>query len=130
MRASGGSRPGVAIPKPIGTPGPVFEGCFFGLLMVPGFPPAALATIRLLEGTSQIKREMAKRRIVVGVNVRDRDLGGFVAELQEKVGQQVKLPPGYYFEWGGQFENMTRARRHLMIIVPITIGAIFFLLFL
>ncbi len=44
--------------------------------------------------------------------------------------KKVKLPPGYYFEWGGQFENMQRARRHLMIIVPITIGAIFFLLFL
>ncbi len=93
-------------------------------------PLGNLAKIELLEGTSQIKREMAKRRIVVGVNVRDRDLGGFVAELQQKVGAQVKLPPGYYYEWGGQFENMTRARRHLMVIVPITIGAIFFLLFL
>jgi len=93
-------------------------------------PLGSLATVDLLEGASQIKREMAKRRIVVGVNVRDRDLGGFVAELQKKVRQKVSLPPGYYFEWGGQFENMTRARRHLMIIVPITVGAIFFLLFL
>jgi cobalt-zinc-cadmium resistance protein CzcA len=93
-------------------------------------PLGSLATVELLEGASQIKREMAKRRIVVGVNVRDRDLGGFVAELQKKVRQKVSLPPGYYFEWGGQFENMTRARRHLMIIVPITVGAIFFLLFL
>jgi heavy metal efflux system protein len=93
-------------------------------------PLSSLARIRLSEGTSQIKREMAKRRIVVGVNVRDRDLGGFVAELQQKVAAQVKLPPGYYYEWGGQFENMTRARKHLMVIVPVTIGAIFFLLFL
>ena len=84
----------------------------------------------MLEGYSQIKREMAKRRVVVGVNVRDRDLGGFVAELQQKVQTQVKLPPGYYYEWGGQFENMQRARRHLMIIVPITVAGIFFLLFL
>ena len=90
----------------------------------------SLAHIEIAEGASQIKREMARRRIVVGVNVRDRDLGGFVDELQQKVQQSVKLPPGYYFEWGGQFENMTRARRHLMIIVPITISAIFFLLFL
>ncbi|MCC7236952.1 MAG: efflux RND transporter permease subunit [Bryobacterales bacterium] len=90
----------------------------------------SLAHIEIAEGASQIKREMARRRIVVGVNVRDRDLGGFVDELQRKVQQSVKLPPGYYFEWGGQFENMTRARRHLMIIVPITISAIFFLLFL
>jgi len=90
----------------------------------------SLAQIDVVEGASQIKREMARRRIVVGVNVRDRDLGGFVAELQKKVQDAVKLPPGYYYEWGGQFENMTRARRHLMIIVPITIAAIFFLLFL
>jgi cobalt-zinc-cadmium resistance protein CzcA len=93
-------------------------------------PLESLAKIELVEGTSQIKREMAKRRIVVGVNVRDRDLGGFVEELQQKVQKQVTLPPGYYYEWGGQFQNMTRARRHLMVIVPITIGAIFFLLFL
>jgi len=93
-------------------------------------PLDSVAHIDLREGTSQIKREMAKRRIVVGVNVRDRDLGGFVAELQQKVKQQVTLPSGYYYEWGGQFENMQRARRHLIIIVPITIGAIFFLLFL
>ena len=93
-------------------------------------PLSNLAQIETREGISQIKREMAKRRIVVGLNVRDRDLGGYVAELQQRVQQAVQLPPGYYFEWGGQFENMTRARRHLMVIVPITIGAIFFLLFL
>jgi cobalt-zinc-cadmium resistance protein CzcA len=90
----------------------------------------SLARIEIHEGLSQIKREMAKRRINVGINVRDRDLGGFVAELKKKVEQQVTLPPGYYYEWGGQFENMERARKHLMLIVPITIGAIFFLLFL
>ena len=90
----------------------------------------SLARIEVREGLSQIRREMARRRVTVGVNVRDRDLGGFVAELQREVGRQVPLPPGYYFEWGGQFENMERARAHLMVIVPITIGAIFFLLFL
>jgi cobalt-zinc-cadmium resistance protein CzcA len=93
-------------------------------------PLESLARVELLEGPSQIKREMGKRRIVVGINVRDRDLGGFVSELQQKVGREVPLPSGYYYNWGGQFENMIRARRHLMIIVPITIGAIFFLLFL
>lgn len=103
------------------------------LLTAPGgaeVPLGSLARVEMVEGASQIKREMAKRRIVVGINVRDRDLGGFVAELQDKVRAQVKLPYGYYYEWGGQFENMVRARRHLMVIVPITIGAIFFLLFL
>lgn len=89
-----------------------------------------LADIRVVEGPAQINRDMGKRRIVVGVNLQDRDLGGFVAELQQKIGAEVELPPGYYIEWGGQFQNMQRARLHLIIIVPITIGAIFFLLFL
>ena len=93
-------------------------------------PLSTVSNIFFADGINQIKREQAKRRIVVAINVRDRDLGGYVAELQQKTGESVKLPSGYYFEWGGQFENMTRARRHLMIIVPITIGAIFFLLFL
>jgi cobalt-zinc-cadmium resistance protein CzcA len=93
-------------------------------------PLNALTQIEYREGASQIKREQAKRRIVVGVNVRDRDLGGFVDELQRKVQQQVPMPTGYHFEWGGQFENMTRARKHLMVIIPITVAAIFFLLFL
>ena len=89
-----------------------------------------LATISVLDGPAQISREKAKRRIVVGVNVKDRDLGGFVAELQLAVDAKVKLPEGYYLEWGGQFQNMERAMGHLMIIVPVTIAAIFFLLFL
>jgi cobalt-zinc-cadmium resistance protein CzcA len=89
-----------------------------------------LARIQLDDGPAQISRETGKRRIVVGVNVKDRDLGGFVAELQQKVDRQIKLPVGYYLEWGGQFQNMERALGHLTIIIPITIGAIFFLLFL
>jgi cobalt-zinc-cadmium resistance protein CzcA len=93
-------------------------------------PLSSLADIRVVEGPAQINRDMARRRIVTGINVQDRDLGGFVAELQQKVTQQVKLPSGYSFEWGGQFQNMQRALRHLKIIVPITVGAIFFLLFL
>ena len=95
-----------------------------------GVPIGSLARIEVREGLSQIKREMARRRVNVGVNVRDRDLGGFVAELRRRVEEDVKLSPGYYYEWGGQFENMERARQHLMVIVPITVGAIFFLLFL
>ncbi|MDD2721131.1 MAG: CusA/CzcA family heavy metal efflux RND transporter [Gallionella sp.] len=89
-----------------------------------------LARIEVLDGPAQISRESAKRRIVIGVNVKDRDLGGFVAELQQAVERKVKLPDGYYLEWGGQFQNMERAMGHLMIIVPATIAAIFFLLFL
>jgi cobalt-zinc-cadmium resistance protein CzcA len=92
-------------------------------------PLGSLAKVEVKEGPSQIKREQSKRRLAVGINVRDRDLGGFVAEIQEAIQKEVPLPPGYFYEWGGQFENMERARRHLMVIVPITIGAIFFLLF-
>lgn len=93
-------------------------------------PLGNVAKIEIVEGASQIRRDMAKRRLVVGINVRDRDLGGFVAELQQQVERQVQLPAGYYYEWGGQFQNMQRARQHLAVIVPLTIGAIFFLLFL
>ena len=93
-------------------------------------PLEDLAHIRVMEGPAQINREMGKRRIVVGINVEGRDLGGYVAELEQAVHTRVSLPPGYSFEWGGQFQNMQRAMRHLMIIVPVTIGAIFFLLFL
>jgi heavy metal efflux system protein len=95
----------------------------------PLIPLDNLAKVSVKEGPALINRNMGKRRIVVGVNVQDRDLGGFVAELQQKVDKQVKLPPGYYIEWGGQFHNMERAMHHLEIIIPITIAAIFFLLF-
>jgi cobalt-zinc-cadmium resistance protein CzcA len=92
-------------------------------------PLKDLASVKVMEGPALINRNMGKRRIVVGVNVQNRDLGGYVKELQEKVDRQVQLPAGYYIEWGGQFHNMERALHHLMIIVPITIAAIFFLLF-
>ncbi len=93
-------------------------------------PLRELADVEVRDGPAQISRENAKRRIVIGINVADRDLGGFVAELQQKVNVQVKLPEGYYYEWGGQFQNMSRAMNHLMIIIPVTVAAIFFLLFL
>ncbi|WP_341249027.1 efflux RND transporter permease subunit [Cupriavidus pauculus] len=93
-------------------------------------PLQSVAKIEVTDGPAQISREMGKRRVVVMINVKDRDLGGFVAELQSATEAKVKLPEGYYFEWGGQFQNMERAMGHLKIIVPITIAAIFFLLFL
>jgi cobalt-zinc-cadmium resistance protein CzcA len=90
----------------------------------------SLARIEAVEGPAQISREMARRRIVVGINVKDRDLGGFVAELQAAVATRVTLPEGYNLSWGGQFQNLERALGHLTIIIPVTIAAIFFLLFL
>ncbi|MFM7048306.1 MAG: efflux RND transporter permease subunit, partial [Polynucleobacter sp.] len=89
-----------------------------------------LAKIELLDGPPQISRESGKRRLVIGVNVQGRDLGGFVDEAQKKIAQDVKLPEGYTLVWGGQFENMERAMARLMIIIPLTIAAIFFLLFM
>jgi cobalt-zinc-cadmium resistance protein CzcA len=93
-------------------------------------PLSRLARIEVLEGPAQISREMAKRRVVVGINVAGRDLGGFVTELQQSIARDVTLPEGYTLEWGGQFQNMERALGHLAVIVPITVASIFFLLFL
>ncbi|MBL8381140.1 MAG: efflux RND transporter permease subunit [Burkholderiales bacterium] len=93
-------------------------------------PLKDLAEITLADGPAQVSRESAKRRLVIGANVQGRDLGGFVAEAQAKIASEVKLPEGYYLAWGGQFENMERAMARLMVIIPITIGAIFFLLFM
>lgn len=92
-------------------------------------PLSAVADIKVVDGPAIISREFARRRVVIGVNVHGRDLGGFVAELQERTAKEVKLPSGYYFVWGGQFENMERAMAKLSIIVPITLAAIFFMLF-
>ncbi|SEI94916.1 efflux RND transporter permease subunit [Nitrosomonas eutropha] len=93
-------------------------------------PLYTVANISVVDGPAQVSRENAKRRVVVGSNVEGRDLGGFVAEVQERIAKEVKLPDGYFFEWGGQFENMERAMNTLSIIVPVTIAAIFFLLFM
>jgi cobalt-zinc-cadmium resistance protein CzcA len=93
-------------------------------------PLESVATIKLVDSPPMINRETGKRRVVVGSNVVDRDLGGFVAEVQRRVEAEVKLPEGYYFSWGGQFENMQRAMSTLMVIVPLTVVAIYFLLFM
>jgi heavy metal efflux system protein len=92
-------------------------------------PLGQLAHVYVTEGPAQISRESGQRRIVVECNVTGRDLGGFVAEAQKKIEGAVKLPPGYFISWGGQFENQQRAMKRFAIVVPITIGAIFLLLF-
>ncbi|HEU5069087.1 MAG TPA: CusA/CzcA family heavy metal efflux RND transporter [Verrucomicrobiae bacterium] len=92
-------------------------------------PLGQLAHVYVTEGPAQISREQAQRRIVVECNVTGRDLGGFVKEAQQKIDAAVPLPPGYYLTWGGQFENQQRAMKRFAIVVPITIAAIFLLLF-
>jgi len=92
-------------------------------------PLAQIARIEETVGPKQISREANQRRIVVQANVEGRDLGGFVAEAQAAVARAVRLPPGYFVTWGGQFENQRRAMARLAVIVPVTIGLIFLLLF-
>jgi len=102
------------------------------LLLTPSgaqVPLSSVASIALIDGPAQISRESGKRRVVVGANVEGRDLAGFVTEVQQRIDSDIQLPEGYYFKFGGQFENMERAMATLAIIVPLTIVAIFFLLF-
>jgi heavy metal efflux system protein len=92
-------------------------------------PLSELAAITLVQGPAQVSREDARRRIAVELNVRGRDLRGFVSEAQRRVAAQVPLPPGYYLAWGGQFENLQRASARLLIVVPLALFLIFVLLF-
>ena len=94
-------------------------------------PLSRLAAISVREGPSTIKREWYQRRISITSNIRGRDMGSFVAEARQKVADEVQLPPGRYrVEWGGQFENLERARRRLMIVVPVVLVLIFGLLYM
>ncbi|WP_276682843.1 efflux RND transporter permease subunit [Thalassolituus oleivorans] len=91
-------------------------------------PLQEVASLTLAPGPNQISRENGKRRLVVSANVRDRDLGGFVAEVQDKMAQNVKLPPGYWLEYGGTFEQLQSASQRLSLLVPVTLVMIFALL--
>ena len=93
-------------------------------------PLGAVAKVRIEEGPNQVSREDGKRRVVVQCNVRDRDLGGFVAEAKETIDREVKPAPGTWLGWGGQFENLIDAKRRLTVVVPIALGLIFALLLL
>ncbi len=92
-------------------------------------PLYQLASVEIKEGPNQIQREDAKRRIVVGFNVRGRDVQSIVNELQKKTEQQLKLPAGYYVTYGGAFENLNEAKQRLMIAVPVSLLLIFALLY-
>ncbi|GJL52966.1 MAG: cation transporter [Nitrospirales bacterium] len=92
-------------------------------------PITQLADIRVETGLAQISRENIQRRLAVETNVRGRDLAGFVADAQQTVEQQVKLPEGYSIEWGGQFEQLQRASMRLAIVVPLALFLIFVLLY-
>jgi cobalt-zinc-cadmium resistance protein CzcA len=93
-------------------------------------PMSTLARIEQVEGPSTITREWGQRRITVQTNVRGRDVGSFVDEARRRIDAEVELPPGRYrIEWGGQFENLQRARERLLIVVPLVLALIFALLY-
>jgi cobalt-zinc-cadmium resistance protein CzcA len=103
-----------------------------GLLVdVPGgyrVPLSEVARLESVEGPAQISRENGQRRIGLEMNVVGRDIGGFVGEAQRRIAASVKLPPGYYLSWGGQFENQEQAMRRLVVITPVVASLIFLLL--
>lgn len=93
-------------------------------------PLSEIATLSSEPGPNQISRENGKRRIVVSANVRGRDLGSFVTDVESRIAAQIKLPPGYWISYGGQFEQLASATKRLQIVVPVALGLIFLLLYM
>jgi len=93
-------------------------------------PLSSVASIDIAPGPNQISRENGKRRIVVSANVRERDLGSFVAEARQAVTDKVRLPAGYWINWGGQFEQLVSATKRLTIVVPVALLLVLLLLYL
>ncbi|WP_218330748.1 CusA/CzcA family heavy metal efflux RND transporter [Hydrotalea lipotrueae] len=92
-------------------------------------PLEQVADISYQLGPNQIQREDAKRRIIVGFNVRGRDIASVVKEIQQKIDAKIKLPPGYYITYGGQFKNLEEANKRLSVAVPVALGLILLLLY-
>jgi len=88
-----------------------------------------VARVAIESGPPQIRRDDVQRRVVIQANVEGRDMGGLVAELQSRIDNDIDLPPGYTVVFGGQFENQQRAQARLMIVVPLSLGLIFLLLY-
>ncbi len=102
-------------------------------VMLPGggyIPLGEVAQVELGLGPNAINREQGKRRVVVTANVRGRDLGSFIAQLQDRMRTQVEVPPGYWLDYGGTFEQLQSASRRLAIVVPVTLALILGLLWL
>jgi len=106
-----------------------------GQLLIPTaagqrLPLYRLADLRIVEGPSTINREWSKRRVIVQCNARGRDIGGLVADAEQRIAVEVELPPGYFIRFGGQFEHLERASARLMIVVPLALLLILLLLYL
>ena len=102
------------------------------ILQAPGGAWVRLGNVARVEigsGAPQIRRDDVQRRVVIQANVEGRDMGGLVAEIDKRITEEIKLPPGYSVVFGGQFENQKRAQKRLMIVVPLSLGLIFLLLY-
>lgn len=99
------------------------------MVQAPYVPLAELATVQVGPGPNQISREDGKRRVVVSANVRDRDVGSFVADAREQIARDVQVPAGYWVSWGGQFEQLQSASERLKLVVPLALFMVFVLLF-
>jgi cobalt-zinc-cadmium resistance protein CzcA len=93
-------------------------------------PLSRLADLAIVQGPSTINREWSKRRIIVQANVRGRDVGSFVRDVQRRVADEIDLPSGYFIHYGGQFEHLERATERLVFVVPLALGLIFLLLYM
>ncbi|RXH38739.1 cation transporter [Bradyrhizobium nanningense] len=124
----------IPIPLPAVEPGSatISKTAWSGALGAqPRFVPlSSVATVESAPGPNQISRENGKRRVVVTANVRERDLGSFVSEAHDAVAQKIKLPPGYWIGWGGQFEQLVSATKRLTIVVPVALLLVLLLLFM
>ena len=92
-------------------------------------PLSRVSDIEFYTGPKQISRSNASRRLYVQMNVRGRDMGGVVQELEQRIADEIDMPPGYFVEFGGQFENQQRAMQRLYLVVPVTLALVFLLLF-
>jgi cobalt-zinc-cadmium resistance protein CzcA len=92
-------------------------------------PLREVAALVPTEGLNEINRQNGKRVMIIQANVRGNNLGAYVEKAKEKIAKQVQLPPGYWIEWGGQFQNLVSARQHLMLIIPICFALILLLLY-
>src|SRR6185369_7833850 len=102
------------------------------LVATPGgayVPLSEVATFRTVSGSMNIARENGRRVYAIGVFIRGRDMGSVVSDMQDRVQKNIKLPKGYEITWSGEFENQERAMARLSVIVPISIGIIFLILF-
>ncbi len=116
-------------PEDLRSSAPVFSALQLTLPDGQRAPLSNLVSMERVEGPVAIQRERGKRMAVVIANVSGRDLVGFVEDAKKKVQLRVELPTGYYYEWGGEFENQQRAARRLSLVVPVALGLIFLLLF-